>query len=253
MVCELKVEAAAEAAPIIAKLPEGVTAYFELSIDADPSPLAGGRGRAKVRTGGLTPEAFPAPGDLVRFLYRCAKARVPFKATAGLHHPIRSMQRCTYDSDSPIALMHGFVNVFLAASLLWHGGKAGDAIATLEEESPEEFHFDDQAAAWHGHRLRVDQLREARERFAMSFGSCSFEEPIEGGAGAGMGVMRSWVAGAGGSESSLENLPLGGVPAGGRRRRALGRRLGVRFWICGLRRMRVCCRMSWLRRAARSR
>jgi hypothetical protein len=177
-VCELKVERAADASPILDGLPEGVTAYFELPIDADPAPLAGGRGRAKVRTGGLTLEAFPAPGDLVRFLYRCAKARVPFKATAGLHHPIRSMQRCTYEADSPVALMHGFVNVFLAAALLWHGGKAGGAIATLEEESPGEFHFDDQGVAWHGHRLSVDQLREARERFAMSFGSCSFEEPI---------------------------------------------------------------------------
>jgi hypothetical protein len=176
-VCELKVETAAEAAPIVAMLPEGVTAYFELPIDADPAPLADGRGRAKVRTGGLVPEAFPAPADLVRFLYRCAKARVPFKATAGLHHPIRSMQRCTYEPDSPVALMHGFVNVFLAASLLWHGARAGDAVATLEEESPGEFRFDDEGVAWHGHRLSVDQLREARERFAMSFGSCSFEEP----------------------------------------------------------------------------
>ena len=177
-VCELKVETAAEAAPIVAMLPEGVTAYFELPIDADPAPLADGRGRAKVRTGGLVPEAFPAPADLVRFLYRCAKARVPFKATAGLHHPIRSMQRCTYEPDSPVALMHGFVNVFLAASLLWHGTRAGDAVATLEEESPGEFRFDDEGVAWHGHRLSVDQLREARERFAMSFGSCSFEEPL---------------------------------------------------------------------------
>ena len=134
-------------------LPEGVTAYFELPIDADPAPLAGGRGRAKVRTGGLTPEAFPAPADLARFLYRCATARVPFKATAGLHHPIRSVQRCTYEPDSPTALMHGFVNVFLAAALLWHGGSAGDAIATLEEESPGAFHFDDEGVEWHAHRL----------------------------------------------------------------------------------------------------
>ena len=143
-VCEIKVERAADAAPILATLPEGVTAYFELPIDEDPAPLAGGRGRAKVRTGGLTPEAFPVPADLARFLHRCAAARVPFKATAGLHHPIRSVQRCTYRADSPTALMHGFVNVFLAAALLWHGGSAGDAIATLEEESPGEFHFDDQ-------------------------------------------------------------------------------------------------------------
>ena len=177
-VCELKVASAADAAPILDILPESVTAYFELPIDADPAPLAKGRGRAKVRTGGVTPDAFPTPAELARFLYRCAKARVPFKATAGLHHPIRSVRRCTYEPDSPTALMHGFINVFLAAALLWNGGRAGDAIATLEEESPDEFHFDDEAAEWHTHRLTLDQLRGSREQFAISFGSCSFQEPI---------------------------------------------------------------------------
>ena len=135
-VCEMKVEHAEDAVVLLATLPESVTAYFELPLDADPAPLAGGRGRAKVRTGGLTPDAFPAAGDLARWISRCAAARVPFKATAGLHHPLRSLQRCTYQPDSPTALMHGFVNVFLAAALLWHGGSEAAAIATLEEQSP---------------------------------------------------------------------------------------------------------------------
>ncbi len=127
-VCEMKVEHAGDAVPLLAILPESVTAYFELHI--------------------------------------------------GLHHPLRSVQRCTYQPDSPTALMHGFVNVFLAAALLWHGGSESAAVATLEEQSPGAFHFDDRSAAWHGHRLATAQIREARERFAISFGSCSFEEPI---------------------------------------------------------------------------
>jgi hypothetical protein len=177
-VCEIKVERTEDALPLLSTLPESVTAYFELPLDADTAPLAGSRGRAKVRTGGLTPDAFPAPGDLARWISRCAAARVPFKATAGLHHPLRSVQRCTYQADSPTALMHGFVNLFLAAALLWHGGSEVAAIATLEEESPGAFHFDDEAAAWHANRIATAQLREAREQFAISFGSCSFEEPI---------------------------------------------------------------------------
>src|ERR1035437_1192601 len=52
------------------------------------------------------------------------------------------------------------------------------AVATLEEQAPGAFHFDDRAAAWHVHVLTTEQLREAREQFAISFGSCSFEEPI---------------------------------------------------------------------------
>ena len=61
-VCELKVETAAEAAPIVAMLPEGVTAYFELPIDADPAPLAGGRGRAKVAHRRTHAGGLPRPG-----------------------------------------------------------------------------------------------------------------------------------------------------------------------------------------------
>ena len=135
-VCEMKVERAEDAVPLLATLPESVTAYFELPVDADPAPLAGGRGRAKVRTGGLTPDAFPAPADLARWMSRCAVVRVPFKATAGLHHPLRSVQRCTYQPDSPTALMHGFVNVFLAAAYSGTAAAKLPPIATLEEQSP---------------------------------------------------------------------------------------------------------------------
>jgi hypothetical protein len=163
--CEIKVERAADAAALLATIPKEVTAYFELPIGEDAGPLASGRGRAKVRTGGLTAEAIPTSGDLARWISRCAAARVPFKATAGLHHPLR----CG---------MHGFVNVFLAAAWLWHGGSVDAAIATLEEQSAGAFHFDDRGVEWHQHHVTVEQLREVREQFAVSFGSCSFEEPI---------------------------------------------------------------------------
>ena len=172
--CEIKVPTARE----LPSVPPGVIAYYELPIAEDPAPLAGTRARAKIRTGGLTPDAFPSSAALARFLARCAAARVPFKATAGLHHPLRSIQRCTYDAESPTALMHGFVNVFLAAAHLWHGGTEAAAVATLEEQSAGTFAWDDGGVAWHGQRLTVEQVRTAREQFAISFGSCSFEEPL---------------------------------------------------------------------------
>src|ERR1017187_3330475 len=40
---------------------------------------------AKVRTGGLTPDAVPAPAAIANFLRCAAHRRLPFKATAGLH------------------------------------------------------------------------------------------------------------------------------------------------------------------------
>ena len=45
---------------------------------------------AKLRTGGLTPEAIPQPEVLADFLCAAAARRMAFKATAGLHHPIRA-------------------------------------------------------------------------------------------------------------------------------------------------------------------
>jgi hypothetical protein len=125
--------------------------YIEIPVTADP---AGMSARAKIRTGGLTAEAYPTAEDLAGFLHRAAVARVAFKATAGLHHPL------------PSPPMHGFVNVFLAACRVWHGASEADALATLRETS---IRFD----------LTPEQICDARANFAISFGSCSFEEPVE--------------------------------------------------------------------------
>ena len=69
--------------------------FVELPLRDDPRQLLDGDSRrrarwAKVRTGGVTPDAFPsARRRSARFIARCAELSVPFKATAGLHHPLR--------------------------------------------------------------------------------------------------------------------------------------------------------------------
>jgi hypothetical protein len=133
----------------------GDVVYYEAPLDRDPAILGA---RAKIRLGG---EAVPESAPVAAFLTRCAKARVAFKATAGLHHPLRNPP------------MHGFVNLFLAAALAWRGE---DPLPTLEAS---EFHFDDDAVRWQNHTVTIDELRDVREQFAISFGSCSFEEPID--------------------------------------------------------------------------
>jgi hypothetical protein len=133
--------------------------------------------RAKVRTGGVTPEAFPSTASLARFIHACVGAKVPFKATAGLHHALRAEYPLTYEEDSVKGVMFGFLNLFLAAALARDGLAQSDTCAILEESSPGAFQVDDEMIGWRGQRLDQDALARARESM-VSFGSCSFTEPI---------------------------------------------------------------------------
>lgn len=164
------------------RLPRHLQAYLEIPTDQNPTELiaaiARRGGRAKVRTGGVTRDAFPTTVNLLRFLQGCIRARVPFKATAGLHHALRAEYRLTYAPDSPTGAMFGFLNLFLASAFLRAGMGVDDAALILEETSPRAFQFDERAIGWRDHRLGQDALRGAREEVLVSFGSCSFIEPI---------------------------------------------------------------------------
>ncbi len=157
--------------------------YYEVSLGGDPRPLIAAirssGGRAKVRTGGVTADAFPPAARLARFMAACVEAGVPFKATAGLHHPVRAQYRLGYEPGSPCATMFGFLNVWLAAALLRAGAAATDAVAALEETIPDAFRFDDDGLTWRGQRLDNTLLAAVRERVAIAFGSCSFSEPVD--------------------------------------------------------------------------
>lgn len=157
--------------------------YIEIPIVEDPHPLiaaiARAGARAKARTGGITPEAFPSSENVVRFLVACASSGVAFKATAGLHHPLRSVNRLTYEPDSASGLMHGFLNVFLAAAWIRAGMNDKDAVELLEEKDAATFRFGEDAVEWRNHWLAKEEIAAARNRFAAAFGSCSFSEPVE--------------------------------------------------------------------------
>jgi hypothetical protein len=168
----------------LAAAPEGVELFFELPAHDDPAPaleaLAGTVARAKIRTGGVTGDAFPTADQLLRFILACTRAGVPFKATAGLHHPLRGEYRLTYEPDSPSGTMFGFLNVFLAAAFARAGRLDETALLRLLEESdPSSLEFDDEGAGWHGERLSLAELARSRGSLALSYGSCSFTEPVE--------------------------------------------------------------------------
>jgi hypothetical protein len=162
---------------------DGVAAYVEVPIAQDPLPwieaLVRAGARAKVRTGGVTPDAFPSAKQLARFIKRCVERRVAFKATAGLHHPLRAEYRLTYDDGAERATMFGFLNVFLAAALARAGGSEADLVPMLEERDPASVHFGEDVVEWRGKVVDAETLRLTRSRVAVSFGSCSFREPVD--------------------------------------------------------------------------
>jgi hypothetical protein len=149
----------------------------------DPNPLVAAIAAdglcAKVRTGGVTADAFPAPTDVARFLAACVRHGVHFKATAGLHHPLRGEYPLTYDAHAPRGVMFGFLNVFLAAAFARQGMPPADVAALLDERDPAAFRLTDGHAGWRGHTLEAATIAADRAAFAASFGSCSFREPLD--------------------------------------------------------------------------
>ena len=180
---ETRAATADEVANVVRSAPAGVTTYVEIPVSPDPTSLlaaiAAQDARAKVRTGGVTPEAFPSSRDLARFLHAAAQHQVPFKATAGLHHPIRATYPLTYEPQAARGPMHGFLNVFLAAAFAEAGLGTSDLERLLDETDPRAFSFDEGGLAWRGSRVEVPALGRLRTRVAVAFGSCSFTEPVD--------------------------------------------------------------------------
>ena len=159
-------------------VPDEIFAYFEIPAEADPrglvTAMASLDAGAKIRTGGLTADAHPTPEQVARFLKVCRAAEVPFKATAGLHHPCRRM------ATDVGCMQFGFLNMFVAGCLLWQDDAMGEGEieAVLTEERADAFEFGPTGLAWRRRTMKFDEIATARERFAHSFGSCSFDEPL---------------------------------------------------------------------------
>jgi type II secretory pathway component PulK len=75
--------------------------------------------------------------------------------------------------------MFGYLNVFLAAALMANGLSDADAVRVLNERDPDAFELRGDALGWRGHTLTAEAIRHVRESVAVSFGSCSFREPVD--------------------------------------------------------------------------
>ena len=125
----------------------------------------------KLRTGGVTADAFPNSVQIANALVMAAAYQIPIKFTAGLHHPIRQFR------DEVKTKMYGCLNVLGAAVLAQeHQWNADQAVMMLEDEDPRSFSFSDDFFRWRDWQIDTKRL-QYRRKFVRSFGSCSFNEP----------------------------------------------------------------------------
>ncbi len=155
----------------------GVTPFYEVPFGT------GWRGRLsalipalhggfKLRCGGLEASAFPTPEQVAFALTSCVRAGRPFKATAGLHHPLRH-----FDPQLGVK-MHGFLNVFGAGVLAATLDLSEEQVQPIiEDEDPSHFVFTDSEFRWKDFAAPLDAITRARRERVISFGSCSFDEP----------------------------------------------------------------------------
>ncbi|RMI43493.1 hypothetical protein EBO15_16225 [Actinomadura harenae] len=111
---------------------------------------------AKLRTGGVTADAFPSADEVAVFVGACVERRLPFKCTAGLHHAVRHT-----DPETGF-VHHGFLNILLATA---HGGSVEDMLST------------DPIALASRVRALTDEQRETARRLFTGFGSCDIDSP----------------------------------------------------------------------------
>src|SRR5215207_3319345 len=135
--------------------------------------------RAKVRTGGLAPDAFPAPASLVAFIQSARDVGLPFKATAGLHHAMRGAYPLSDEIGAQSATMHGFVNLMLATATVGERLPTTTAAALLTRTDHSALVFDDERVRWGDVEFSIDAIGRMREAQCVSFGSCSFREPAD--------------------------------------------------------------------------
>ncbi len=143
--------------------------YVEVSIDEKLEErldaLAAAGLRAKVRCGGAS---IPSDAALARFVTGCRDRGLVFKATAGLHHAVRTNGE------------HGFLNLLAATVFEGHEERA------LAERDVSAFGLTDRAFTWREHAAPGAALERARRERLHSIGSCSFFEPLDELAALGM-------------------------------------------------------------------
>lgn len=185
---EVKVSAARDVRALDEVLPRGTRMVCEVvsggALAATLQVVRDFDGIAKIRTGGQGPDAVPSSEAVADFLLACHVARVPFKATAGLHHAVSGDYTLSGDAEAPRARLHGFLNVLLASVMVNAAPRTADArlrgevVRLLDDVDVAAFTVSDDAVRWRDATFSESAIAACRESFGLSFGSCSFDEPL---------------------------------------------------------------------------
>ncbi len=133
------------------------------------SQIAAQAAGAKLRMGDPDGKSVPSVASVAVMIDACRRAGIRWKATAGLHHAMRS----TAGGER-----HGFLNL-LAATVLAsaHELSQHDLQEILGDENAENFDFDNDGLRWRDVYVSVGQIEMMRREGLTSFGSCSIAEP----------------------------------------------------------------------------
>jgi len=128
----------------------------------------------KFRTGGVRADAFPDSGKISYCIRKCLDRKVPLKFTAGLHHPFP-----VFESEMAVT-MQGFINVFAAGIIaMRHDISVREMDEILNDANPSNFIFTEESFSWRDWKVEIDDIEFARKNLVLSFGSCSFDEPVD--------------------------------------------------------------------------
>ncbi|MEU6247440.1 hypothetical protein [Glycomyces sp. NPDC047010] len=140
----------------------GKPVYAEVPMDEDALEAVRPTGfTPKFRTGGLTPDLFPAPAALAAAMHGCRRRGMRFKLTAGLHRAVRHRDPVTGVHH------HGFVNVLVAADATANNAGLDETTAILASEDAADL------------AARAKRLLDRPRALWTGFGSCSVSEPLQ--------------------------------------------------------------------------
>ena len=144
----------------------------------------------KLRCGGVVKEAFPSIEQVAAMIQTCVLAKTPMKFTAGLHHPIRHF------ADEYDEFMHGFINTFGAGIFATTFPTPKNSQERyrmfillshmIADQNAENFSFSNDSMSWKvgddrdtEFEIDAEKIENARKKGMISYGSCSFQDPID--------------------------------------------------------------------------